>query len=203
MGDLARCPNPECQIVLDIPGMEHTYRQIDGQCATCHQKNPGPPMDLPPEVIQAVKGREPPLREMKLSGTAVEQKESRVHRKSTVPNTQSPPPPDTAKFAVESSAIGPDSPYQVEAGVPLDYDDRPVYRGKYPFPQMKPPRKGPTGQTVYDSFCVPYEGRDPDGLRGALYQAVKQYRDHYAPGFKTKMKALREGIRIWRVEDKL
>lgn len=198
MGDLARCPNPECRVVLDIPELEYTWRQIDGQCASCHEKNPGPPMQLPPEVIRAVKGT--PGQPAPTYAEPAAHKPSRVLRKA--PPTQSPPPPDTGKFAVDSSVVGPDS-FQIESGVPLDYVDPAdkVYRGKYPFPAMKPPRKGPGGTVLYDSFLVPYDGKDPVSVRSAVYQALKAYRDHYAPLFRATCKQLRDGVRVWRVED--
>lgn len=52
---LATCTNHECERVLDVPGLPRTYRAPDGRCAKCAGLTPEQIMDIPAQVVAALR----------------------------------------------------------------------------------------------------------------------------------------------------
>lgn len=82
------------------------------------------------------------------------------------------------------------TPYKVDKGISMERKREAFAR--FPFNKMK----------IGDSFFVPKEDQNPEGVAASVYSAANSYNRTHGTKLRMSTRKVEGGIRVWRITDK-
>lgn len=80
--------------------------------------------------------------------------------------------------------------YKVDKGIPMERKKHVFAR--FPFDKMK----------IGDSFFVPKEDQNPEGVGASIYSAANSYNRFHGTKIRVSTRKQEGGVRVWRIADK-